>query len=79
MLYIGVTSDLYKRVVQHKIGEGSQFTKKYSLSSLLYYEEFSGITQAIAREKQLKNWHKEWKWNLIKGLNPELKDLFGEL
>lgn len=79
MLYIGVTSDLYKRMVQHKIGEGSQFTKKYSLSSLLYYEEFSRITQAIAREKQLKNWHKEWKWNLIKGLNPELKDLFEEL
>ena len=79
VLYIGVTSDLYKRVVDHKSGKGSIFTKKYNLKVLLYFEEFTSIDQAIAREKQLKNWHKEWKWNLIKQLNPDLKDLFEEM
>lgn len=78
-LYIGVTSDLFKRVVEHKEGMGSVFTKKYKLSLLLYFEEFSEMNQAIAREKQLKNWHREWKWNLIKTQNPELKDLFEEM
>ena len=76
--YIGVISDLYKRVVEHKSGKGSIFTGKYNLKILLYFEEFSSIDRAIAREKQLKNWHKEWKWNLIKQLNPSLKDLFEE-
>ena len=66
-------------MVEHKSGKGSTFTKRYNLNALLYFEEFSSIEQAIAREKQLKNWHKQWKWNLIKELNPELKDLFEEL
>ncbi|MDT0678001.1 GIY-YIG nuclease family protein [Autumnicola musiva] len=79
MLYIGVTSNLPARIIQHKEGKGSDFTRKYNLSFLAYFEEFSDITQAIAREKQLKNWHKEWKWNLIKSQNPELRDLFEEL
>ena len=79
MLYIGVTSNLYRRIVEHKSGKGSIFTKKYNLKVLLYFEEFSSIGQAIMREKQLKNWHKEWKWNLIKQVNPELKDLFEDL
>ncbi|MCY2686137.1 GIY-YIG nuclease family protein [Salinimicrobium sp. TH3] len=79
MLYIGVTTDLYKRVVEHKSRKGSIFTKKYNLKVLVYFEEFSAIYQAIAREKQLKNWHKEWKWNLIKQLNPELEDLFHQI
>ncbi len=76
MLYVGVTSDLYTRIMQHKNGEGSLFTKKYHLKYLLYFEEFISINQAISREKQLKNWHKDWKWNLIRSLNPELRDLF---
>ena len=79
MLYIGVTSDLYKRIVEHKSGKGSIFTRKYNLKVLLYFEEFSSIDQAISREKQLKNWHKEWKWNLIKQLNPDLEELFDQL
>lgn len=78
VLYIGVTSDLQQRIIQHKSGEGSNFTKRYSLTNLMHYEEFTDIVQAIAREKQLKNWHKEWKWNLVKTINPELKDLFEE-
>ncbi len=79
VLYIGVTSDLIKRVTDHKNAEGSIFTKKYNLKYLLYFEEFSDINQAIQREKQLKNWRKEWKLNLISVLNPELKDLFDEI
>ncbi|WP_029035999.1 GIY-YIG nuclease family protein [Salinimicrobium xinjiangense] len=79
LTYIGVTSNLYNRVVEHKSGKGSVFTAKYHLTMLLYFEEFTSIDQAIAREKQLKNWHKQWKWNLIKELNPELEDLFDKL
>jgi len=75
VLYIGVTSDLISRVIQHKTGKGSQFTRRYHCLDLIYHEEFSFIEEAISREKQLKNWHKEWKWNLIKETNPHLLDL----
>lgn len=74
-LYIGVTSDLKKRMIEHAHGEGSSFTKKYNLKNLIYFEEFSDINQAISREKQLKNWKREWKLNLIKETNPTLKTL----
>ena len=73
--YIGVTADLYKRILEHQIEIGSTFTKKYNLKELIYYEEFNDITQAIAREKQLKNWKKKWKLNLIKEKNPKLETL----
>ncbi|MFT6872637.1 MAG: putative endonuclease [Roseivirga sp.] len=75
VLYIGVTSDLISRVIQHKTGQGSQFTQKYHCTDLVYHEEFSFIEEAISHEKQLKNWHKEWKWNLIREFNPKLIDL----
>jgi putative endonuclease len=74
-LYIGVTNDLERRVREHKNGTGSEFTSKYKLFDLLYYEHISDISTAIQREKQLKNWHREWKLNLIKTLNPEMVDL----
>ena len=73
--YIGITSNLEKRILEHKQGIGSAFTKKYNLLDLIYFEKFSDIHQAISREKQLKNWHKEWKINLIKKVNPTLKTL----
>jgi putative endonuclease len=73
--YVGVTSDLNKRVTEHQNGIGSEFTKKYNLKDLIYYEEFSDINQAIAREKQIKNWKKDWKLNLIKEMNPNLETL----
>ena len=75
VLYIGVTSELVSRVIQHKNGTYGGFTKKYHCKDLIYHEEFSSIEEAIVREKQLKNWHREWKWNLIKELNPNLDDL----
>ncbi|PCJ97204.1 MAG: endonuclease [Flavobacteriaceae bacterium] len=73
--YIGVTSNLNKRIMDHQLGEGSKFTKKYNLTDLVHYETFIDINQAIAREKQLKNWHHDWKLNLIKEQNPTLKTL----
>jgi putative endonuclease len=75
VLYIGVTNDLERRVWEHRSGEGGDFTRKYQAHYLVYYEIISDIKTAIKREKQLKNWHREWKLNLIKGLNPEMKDL----
>jgi len=75
-LYIGITGDLIKRTTEHKNGIGADFTKQYNLKYLIYFEEFSDINQAIYREKQLKNWHKDWKWDLIRTSNPNLNDLF---
>ncbi len=73
--YIGVTANLEKRLYEHYEETASLFTKKYNVKDLIYFEEFLDINLAIAREKQLKNWHKEWKLNLIKKLNPRLKTL----
>ncbi len=74
-LYIGVTSDLQSRVHQHKHSFYPGFTSKYKCFDLVYYEHFWGMEQAIEREKQLKNWHRDWKLNLIKETNPDMKDL----
>ena len=74
-LYIGVTNDIERRVLEHKAGIGSSHTSRYNLVYLMHYEECPSIEDAIDREKQLKNWHKAWKWNLIKAANPELIDL----
>jgi putative endonuclease len=60
-------------------GEGGVFTAKYKCKYLMYYEEAPIIVEAITREKQLKNWHREWKLNLIKTINPEFKDLMTEI
>lgn len=73
--YIGVTSNLMRRVLEHKIGIGSEFTKEYHLTYLVYQEMVPGIKYAIQREKQLKNWKKKWKIDLIKTTNPNLVDL----
>jgi putative endonuclease len=78
-LYIGVTSNLNQRIWDHKQGKGSEFTAKYKLSILLYAEEFDSLSDAIAREKQLKAWRKDWKWELIKKSNPELIDWYPTL
>jgi putative endonuclease len=77
--YIGVTSNLEGRIWEHINNEGSAFVKKYRLYDLLYFEHFDRISDAINREKQLKNWHKDWKINLIKSENPDMKDLKNQL
>ena len=77
--YIGVTSNLEGRIWEHINNEGSAFVKKYKLYDLLYFEHFDRISDAINREKQLKNWHRDWKINLIKSENPDMKDLKDQL
>jgi len=74
-LYIGVTSDLFKRVWQHKNGTFGGFTSKYRITRLVYYEEFVLITDAIAREKQLKGWSRSKRLWLINRQNPTWIDL----
>ena len=73
--YIGVTNNLGRRIYEHQNELIDGFTKKYKLKKLIYFEECNQIDDAIAREKQLKNWHREWKLNLIKSTNPTFKDL----
>ncbi len=73
--YIGVTGNLQKRVWEHKNKVVDGFTKKYNVDRLVYYELTDSVDTALNREKQLKRWHREWKINLIKEMNPEFKDL----
>jgi putative endonuclease len=77
-LYTGVTSDIAGRVYQHKEGTGSKFTSKYKINRLVYYEEFSDIEEAIAREKQIKGWVRRKKIDLIESSNPIWDDLSSE-
>ena len=74
-LYTGVTNDLYRRVDEHKNGVGGDFTRKYSLSRLVYYEFYGDVNAAIAREKQIKGGSKSKKIELINSLNLEWLDL----
>ena len=60
---------------EHKAHKGSKFCNKYNIDELMYYEHYNSMQGAIDREKQLKRWHKDWKWDLVKTLNPELEDL----
>ena len=73
--YIGVTSSLGERLQQHSEGTGSKIVEKYNLKYLVYFEEFDLVADAIRREKQLKQWHRDWKIKLIKSVNPEMRDL----
>jgi len=75
VLYIGVTNNLERRIFEHKKKLIEGFTKKYNLTKLVYYEATEDIYSALEREKQLKNWHRDWKINLIKNFNPMWKDL----
>jgi len=77
VLYIGVTADLSRRIVQHREGKGSAFCRRYGLTRLVYAEEHDSIEDAIAREKAMKAWKRAWKIGLIEGVNPGWDDLFG--
>ena len=74
-LYTGVTNDLVRRVREHKEGKIPGYTQKYCCSKLVYFEEYSDINQAIAREKQIKGFRREKKNELINSKNPEWKEL----
>ena len=74
-LYIGVTSDLHTRITQHKNKEFDGFTSEYNINILVYYEIYSNILDAIKREKNIKEWRRSWKLNLIEKDNPQWKEL----
>ena len=73
--YIGITSNIQKRIWEHKNKIVEGFTQKYNVNKLVYYEVTENVESALNREKQLKRWHRQWKINLIKEMNPEFKDL----
>ena len=75
-LYIGVTSDLVKRVWQHREKSVEGFTKKYIVKHLVWFEVHADAVSAITREKQLKKWNRDWKLNLIQQENPTWRDLY---
>lgn len=77
--YIGVTTNLPARVAQHRAGTGSAFCKRYNVTKLVYAEEHSLIVDAIAREKAMKAWKRDWKIELIERGNPEWRDLWETL
>jgi putative endonuclease len=77
-LYIGVTSDIYGRMAEHKQGLIDGFTKRYAVKMLVYYELHKTMEAAILREKRLKEWQRTWKLRLIENVNPEWIDLFDE-
>ncbi len=78
-LYVGVTSNLIKRVYLHKQKLIDGFTKKYNIKILVHYEQYSDINQAILREKRLKKWKRKWKIELIEKNNPLWKDLYYDI
>ncbi|WP_200976659.1 GIY-YIG nuclease family protein [Echinicola sp. 20G] len=79
-LYVGVTSDLIKRVYEHKSGNNTKsFTSRYNLKKLVYYENFHSIEEAIAREKQIKGGSRKKKEELINSLNPDWTDLWDDI
>jgi putative endonuclease len=78
-LYIGVTNNLLKRVYEHKNNIMGGFTEKYNVHNLVYYETYSNIYDAIAREKRMKKWERKWKIELIEKSNPQWKDLYCDM
>ncbi len=78
-LYIGMTSNLIRRVYEHKNNINEGFTQKYGVHRLVYYEQIPDANNAIAREKQMKKWRRQWKINLIEQENPNWEDLYEHL
>lgn len=79
VLYIGVTSDLVKRIWQHRSDAVKGFSQRYRLHLLVYFEQYGSMVEAIAREKELKKWRRAWKVALIQKSNPGWHDLWSEL
>lgn len=78
-LYIGVTSDLPKRIYEHKNHIVDGFTKRYNINILVWYELHENMIEAIAKEKQLKKWKRDWKLRIIEESNPNWNDLYNEI
>ncbi|QHI38722.1 hypothetical protein IMCC3317_41160 [Kordia antarctica] len=75
VLYVGRSKQLKQRLIQHKNNSTSTFTGKYNVHKLVYFETTKYVNNSIKRERQIKKWKREWKINLINGLNPDWKDL----
>ena len=78
-LYTGVTSNLVKRVWEHKNHVIEGFTKKYNVTNLVWYEVHETMASAISREKAIKNWKRAWKIDVIEAMNPQWHDLYDDL
>jgi putative endonuclease len=78
-LYVGVTNNLAVRAHQHRTGEGSEFTRNYGVSLLVWYKFHSDVNEAITSEKRIKKWERRWKLALIENFNPEWADLYDTL
>ena len=78
-LYVGFTSDLVSRVYGHKNDFAEGFTKKYGIHTLVYYESSEDYESSLQREKQIKEWKRHWKLELIEKVNPEWKDLYEQI
>ena len=78
-IYVGVTTDLVRRVWQHREGQADGFTKRYWIKRLVYFEEHATAESAIAREKRLKRWRRSWKDKLIESANREWRDLYDDI
>ena len=78
-IYVGVTGNLSLRVWQHKQGRGGEHTRRYGITTLVYYESYPDVRDAIQRERNIKHWPRAWKCNLIYAMNPEWRDLYEEL
>ncbi len=79
VLYIGVSTDLVKRIWQHREGLAEGFTKRYNLKNLVWYETHGEIVAAITREKQIKKWNRAWKIELIEKENRDWRDLYPDI
>ena len=78
-LYIGMTNNLIRRVYEHRNGLIDGFTKKYNCHKLVWFQETNSIESAITKEKQMKNWIRQYKENVINEMNPDWKDLYDEI
>ena len=78
-LYVGVTSDLVRRIFEHRQGLVPGFAKRYGVKRLVYYEQHDSALAAIQREKNIKHWPREWKIDLIISMNPDWRDLYDEI
>ncbi len=79
VLYVGMTDNLTRRIYEYKQGLIDGFTKKYNVDKFVYYEVHPDLKSVVKREKQLKNWHRQWKVNLIESMNKDWKDLYSEI
>jgi len=79
VFYVGVTNDLIRRVIEHKVHRNDGFTNQYGVNKLVYFETFSNVDDAIKREKQMKRYKRLWKLNLVNSINAEWNDLSGQI